>query len=53
MLTVRNNAALILIDVQNGFDDLSHWGRRNNPKAETVMFELLQLWRKSGGLSCI
>jgi nicotinamidase-related amidase len=48
MLTDRNNAALVLIDVQNGFDDLSHWGSRNNPNAETVMFELLQLWRRSG-----
>ena len=47
MLTVRNNAALLLVDVQNGFDDASHWGIRNNPNAEKIMLELLQLWRKS------
>ncbi|KAJ3010160.1 hypothetical protein HKX48_007543 [Thoreauomyces humboldtii] len=40
------NAALVLIDVQNGFDDLTHWGgRRNNPEAEAQMQKLLLAWR--------
>lgn len=43
------DTALLLIDVQQGVDDLEHWGgptaRRNNPEAETVMLELLDNWR--------
>ena len=46
------DTALLLVDVQIGVDDFTHWGgvngRRNNPDAERVMLELLQAWRKSG-----
>ncbi len=39
------DSALLLIDVQAGVDVLEHWGgptgRRNNPRAEHVMGELL------------
>lgn len=41
------NTALILIDIQKGFDD-SVWGRRNNPDAETNMAALLHIWRQTG-----
>jgi nicotinamidase-related amidase len=41
------NAALILIDVQQGFDD-PRWGPRNNPDAERHMAGLLTQWRRSG-----
>lgn len=41
--------ALLLIDVQQGFDDLAYWGgARNNPKAEARMTELLAAWRAAG-----
>lgn len=42
------NTALILIDVQEGFDESKYWGKRNNKSAEKNMGKLLQQWRKTG-----
>jgi nicotinamidase-related amidase len=39
------NTALILIDVQKGFEE-PIWGRRNNPLAEDNILKLLETWRK-------
>ena len=41
------NAALIVIDVQQGFDD-GTWGPRNNPTAERNIRHLLAAWRNAG-----
>ena len=39
--------ALILIDIQKGFDNIEYWGgQRNNPHAEENAGELLGLWRE-------
>jgi nicotinamidase-related amidase len=39
--------ALILVDIQNGFDNIKYWGgQRNNPDAEKNSSELLRLWRE-------
>jgi nicotinamidase-related amidase len=41
-----DNPALILIDIQKGFDNIQYWGRqRNNLDAEKNASELLKLWR--------
>ena len=40
-------AALLLIDVQQGFDE-SRWGSRNNPDAEKRIAQLLAAWRAAG-----
>lgn len=41
------DAALVIIDVQNGFDE-PRWGTRNNLDAETKITLLLDSWRRSG-----
>jgi nicotinamidase-related amidase len=40
------NAALIVVDVQKGFDDAEYWGPRNNPACEANIAALLAHWRE-------
>jgi nicotinamidase-related amidase len=41
------NTALILIDLQDGFDDHAYWGgNRNNPDAEVNSRKVLDTWRE-------
>lgn len=47
MKTSHSNTALILIDVQKGFDEKDFWGKRNNPNAEENMAKILNVWRKT------
>lgn len=44
---VSDNTALVIIDVQDGFDE-PEYGNRNNPNAESNVARLLEAWRKSG-----
>jgi nicotinamidase-related amidase len=46
MQPLPQNSALIIIDVQKGFDD-PIWGRRNNLYAEENIARLLAAWRNS------
>ncbi|HBK88899.1 MAG TPA: cysteine hydrolase [Cytophagales bacterium] len=47
MKLVRNDRpALLLVDIQKGFDNLEYWGgHRNNPYAEERASQLLEHWR--------
>jgi nicotinamidase-related amidase len=47
MHTLSQHAALVLIDVQQAFNDPS-WGQRNNPDAERRIAQLLAAWRTAG-----
>ncbi len=42
----EQNAALLLIDIQKGFDNEEYWGgNRNNKDAELKCAEILNIWR--------
>ena len=40
--------ALLLIDIQQGFEDHQYWGKRNNPDAEDRCSNVLAKWRSLG-----
>jgi len=42
------SAALIIVDVQQGFDDADYWGPRNNPHCESNIAVLIGHWRREG-----
>ena len=47
MTSLPTNTALLVIDMQIGFDDPS-WGPRNNPDAEAKTAALIAAWRAYG-----
>ncbi|QIK63251.1 cysteine hydrolase [Leucobacter viscericola] len=47
-MAISSNAALIVIDVQQGFDDSAFWGARNNPEAEQNIARLVTVWQAAG-----
>lgn len=42
------STALIVVDVQKGFDDTNYWGQRNNPDCEQNVARLIKAWRSQG-----
>ncbi|KIF00623.1 isochorismatase, partial [Streptomyces sp. RSD-27] len=47
-IEIAPDSALVVIDVQKGFDDASFWGPRNNPDAEDNIAALMDAWQESG-----
>jgi nicotinamidase-related amidase len=47
-MTEPSRTALVVIDVQKGFDDASFWGPRNNPECERNVAALIDAWRERG-----
>lgn len=47
-MEITQNAALIVVDVQKGFDEADFWGRRNNPEADGNIASLIDAWQATG-----
>ncbi|MEV0963909.1 MULTISPECIES: cysteine hydrolase family protein [unclassified Streptomyces] len=47
-MEIAENAALVVVDVQKGFEEEVFWGRRNNPGADGNIASLIDAWRGSG-----
>ncbi|MFF3606373.1 cysteine hydrolase family protein [Streptomyces sp. NPDC002463] len=46
-MEINENAALVVIDVQKGFES-EFWGRRDNPDAERNIAALIDVWQETG-----
>lgn len=46
ILHIRDSAALIVVDVQEGFDDPTLMGKRNNPEADKNIKTVIELWER-------
>ncbi len=44
----NGSTALVVVDVQKGFDDEVYWGPRNNPDCEANIVRLITAWRHHG-----
>ena len=42
------NAALIVVDVQRGFEEEEFWGPRDNPAADENIAALIDAWQETG-----
>ncbi|MFD9866769.1 cysteine hydrolase family protein [Nocardia sp. NPDC059228] len=47
-MEIAENAALVVIDVQRGFEEVEYWGVRNNPEADGNIAALIDAWQASG-----
>ncbi|WP_330174318.1 cysteine hydrolase [Streptomyces sp. NBC_01498] len=47
-MDIAKNAALVVIDVQQGFEEVEHWGVRNNPEADDNIAALIDAWQATG-----
>lgn len=47
-MEIAENAALVVVDVQRGFDEADFWGPRNNPDADDNIASLIDVWQATG-----
>ncbi len=47
-MEIAENAALVVVDVQEGFEEEAYWGPRNNPSADENIAGLIDAWQVSG-----
>ncbi|MGV9560351.1 cysteine hydrolase family protein [Streptomyces sp. NPDC003522] len=47
-MDITENAALVVVDVQKGFDEAGFWGSRNNPGADDNIAALIDVWQATG-----
>ncbi|WP_340376981.1 cysteine hydrolase family protein [Streptomyces sp. SS7] len=47
-MDIAENAALVVVDVQKGFEEADFWGPRNNPGADENIAALIDVWQASG-----
>ncbi|WP_458245035.1 cysteine hydrolase family protein [Streptomyces sp. MAI_2237] len=47
-MEMAKNAALVVVDVQKGFDEAGFWGPRNNPGADDNIAALIDVWQSTG-----
>lgn len=47
-MEIAENAALVVVDVQKGFEEEKHWGARNNPAADDNIATLIDAWQATG-----
>ncbi|MCI3279084.1 cysteine hydrolase family protein [Streptomyces cylindrosporus] len=47
-MDIAENAALVVVDVQKGFEEADFWGPRNNPEADDNIAELIDVWQATG-----
>ncbi|MEU5898787.1 MULTISPECIES: cysteine hydrolase family protein [Streptomyces] len=47
-MEIAENAALVVVDVQKGFEEEEFWGARNNPAADDNIASLIDVWQATG-----
>ncbi|MGW4234012.1 cysteine hydrolase family protein [Streptomyces sp. NPDC004980] len=47
-MEIAENAALVVVDVQRGFEEDAYWGPRNNPDADRNIAGLIDAWQAGG-----
>lgn len=47
-MEIAENAALVVVDVQKGFEEAGFWGPRNNPGADDNIAALIDVWQSTG-----
>lgn len=46
-MDIARNAALVVVDVQKGFEEADYWGTRNHPGADDNIAALLDAWQSA------